>query len=273
MPRYDIVMLSSGQVALTRACITSVIRNSYDYRLIWIDNGSYWGKPFPTLTEALLECANDGAARSISAIVAESWGVHPDKCPILYYQMPGNLGFTKGANVGLSISTADYVVLLNDDTEVPPGWLEALEAGFREIPKLAAIGTLSTSPRQWQWENSDLWRCRPQGERGRAVIVKPRLTLSHAAIGGPLLAFFCTMFSRESLEAIGLLDERFSPGFAEDDDWCARAHLAGWNLAVHTDVLVKHAHHASWSDERRAELQARNARLIREKYADLIPAT
>jgi len=233
--RYDIVMLSRGQVALTERCLESILQNSQNYRLIWVDN-------MP--------------ARS-------AYGGFKDRMPIVYLPQEPGIGFTLGANLGMGRCDAPYQVLLNDDTEVPPNWLPMLESGFAQVPKLAAIGTLSTSPRQWQFEGLF-------PNKGPVLITNPCLTMNHPAIGTTMLAFFCTMFSRESWAAIGPFDERFSPGFGEDDWFCAKAYLAGWSLAVHTGVTVKHAHHASWTDEERKRLQERNRHILKETFRPYI---
>ena len=231
--RYDIVLLSCGKVDVTK-CVSSVMQNSNDFRLIWIDNAP------------------------------DTTGLHTASERVFYLPMQENLGFTKGVNVGLAISTAPYVVVLNDDVQVPAGWLSSMELGFRfaqSVGKVAAVGTLSPSRAQGQ----GVW----PADLGPQEVV-PKLSLAGNAIGGPMLAFFCTMFSREAIEQIGYLDEIFSPGFGEDDDWCARAHLAGWKLVVQTDVRVRHQHHASWDPQRRAELQRRNCKLLRRKYSGVI---
>ena len=54
------------------------------------------------------------------------------------------------------------------------------------------------------------------------------------------LVFFCVAIKREVIEKIGLLDEQFSPGNFEDDDFCVRAILAGFRLGIAQDVLIYH---------------------------------
>ena len=45
---------------------------------------------------------------------------------ILYFKTPKNLGFAGGNNFGIHHSKGDYILLLNNDTEVEPGFLEPL---------------------------------------------------------------------------------------------------------------------------------------------------
>ncbi len=49
-----------------------------------------------------------------------------------------NLGFAGGNNVAMRSTAADYVVLLNNDTEVEPGWLGALARAAEEDPRAGA---------------------------------------------------------------------------------------------------------------------------------------
>lgn len=49
-----------------------------------------------------------------------------------------NDGFARGNNAGIRASTAEFVALVNPDTEVEPGWLEPLVATMAEAPEIAA---------------------------------------------------------------------------------------------------------------------------------------
>jgi tetratricopeptide (TPR) repeat protein len=56
----------------------------------------------------------------------------------------------------------------------------------------------------------------------------------------PRVAFLCTLIKREVIEKIGGLDERFTPGNFEDDDFCLRAQLAGYKTVIAQDVFIHH---------------------------------
>ena len=51
-----------------------------------------------------------------------------------------NLGFIQPNINALGIARGEYLVLLNNDTIVPPGWLDALEAPFLADPFCAISG-------------------------------------------------------------------------------------------------------------------------------------
>jgi GT2 family glycosyltransferase len=226
--KYDIIIATNGETELSEKCFHSVRHNSIDWRIIWIDNDRY---PAPELIDDL---SNN----------------------VTYVRPPENIGYTKAMNVGLALSTAPFVVLLNDDTEVTDGWLEGLEEGFLFSRRVAAVAPITNNQRQGQGRktpNQGIFEIIPKEiKAGWGIDVQ--------------LSSFCLMLSREAIVEIGYLDERFSPGFGDDDDWLYRAHLKNWRLILQTDVLVKHVGSATWSTEKRAELQSRNVQLLKKKY-------
>src|SRR5690606_9635099 len=79
---------------------------------------------------------------------------------------------------------------------------------------------------------------------------------------------FCFLMRREVYERAGELDERFSPGHYEDDDYCLRARMLGFGLRICRDTHIYHAGSASFR-QRAAELETliqRNRRLFIEKW-------
>ncbi len=108
------------------------------------------------------------------------------------------LGYTKATNLGIKQALGEYIVLLNNDTELlkqdQNRWLDQLVAPFND----SAVGL--TGPLQ---------------------LYDPYA--AHYA-----LIFFCVMIKRELFDEIGLLDEIFSPGGGEDIDFSIRAVQAGY---------------------------------------------
>lgn len=133
-----------------------------------------------------------------------------------------NQGFTAAMNAGLAICTSVYIVMFSNDVEVDTGWLKLLIEGLESDPKIGAIGPLSTAKPQVQWEG------RYRGQGGVQLVPYE-------------LAFFCTLFRAKAMWGVGGLDEKM-PVYGSDNDYCYRMRLAGWELALHCDVLVKHDH-------------------------------
>ncbi len=61
-------------------------------------------------------------------------------------QVSANLGFSGGCNLAVETSRGEYVVLLNDDTAIEPGWLEWLVATADAHPSAGAVGSLILFP-------------------------------------------------------------------------------------------------------------------------------
>lgn len=163
-----------------------------------------------------------------------------------------NFGFAKRVNQCIRESSADYIVLLNDDTEVTRGWLRNMIAIQRRDPEIVCIGPLSSAPSQpHQWVHSVAAKL--------AMNLPSRGYVTHEDIGLEMLSFWCTLFPRWVFDEteVGLLDERFFI-YGEDTDWCWRAKNAGYKLALDLSTLVYHAHRQSYGVEaRKAHAEAK----------------
>ncbi|MNN64136.1 hypothetical protein D3C81_1795620 [compost metagenome] len=65
----------------------------------------------------------------------------------------------------------------------------------------------------------------------------------------------CMLMKRQVIDAVGLLDERFSPGHYEDDDFCYRARQAGFRLQIARDTFIYHRGSASFGKQGNEALQ------------------
>ncbi|ACX51426.1 glycosyl transferase family 2 [Ammonifex degensii KC4] len=150
---------------------------------------------------------------------------------------PGeNVGYTLGCNLGLAMAEGDYLVVMNNDVVVSPYWASYLLAAFAADPRLGIVGPCTNYAAGFQGSNlspPDLisfpdWAGRWHQERAG------KLTIVNRLIG------FLWMMRRELLEEIGGFDPLFGTGNYEDDDYCLRAQLAGYRLALAEDVYVYH---------------------------------
>jgi GT2 family glycosyltransferase len=138
-----------------------------------------------------------------------------------------NEGFVAAVKQGIANSTAPHVVLLNNDAEAAPRWIELLHWPFTQDPHVAISGPLSTD-NGWQGR----YRDRNPGVGGWCVL--PR---------GQMLAFFCAMLSRVFLARVGLCHDAFAEygGFGGDDWLCHLAQRYGYHLALQRDLVIPHA--------------------------------
>lgn len=204
-PVVDVIIPCFDQPELTAKCLDSIRATAKpgDVRVILIDNGSR-----PESSAVYLEKLN-GMEHA-------------------YLKMPCNLGFVKATNCGLAVSTAPYVLLLNNDTELPPRWLEMLLEVMEKEPKVGIVGPLSSSPHQWQ------------GQVGKGGIGW------HVLGTHQMLSFFCALLRREVIVQCGYLSEEYRAGLGDDDDYCERVKAVGWGLALRLDLEVQHHHRTTF---------------------------
>lgn len=160
-----------------------------------------------------------------------------------------NLGFARAANMGIEVGDSPYAILLNNDVEVYHGWLTTLITAMEDNPHVGAMGVLSTAKTQATYEG----RFYPCGVR---VFAKYQLGQ---------LPYSCAILRRRAMDDVGLLDEEFFL-YGEDDDYNIRLIKAGWSLAIHTDVTVKHVHGATSTPGGFQHYRKAAMRRIKEKW-------
>jgi len=112
LPRVAVVILSWNGASYLREFLPSVLRSSY-----------------PNLE--LIVADNDSSDESVS-LLKESFP------QVRLIQNGANLGFAAGYNKALKEVDADYYVLLNQDVEIEPGWIEPLVEALEMNPEIAA---------------------------------------------------------------------------------------------------------------------------------------
>jgi GT2 family glycosyltransferase/glycosyltransferase involved in cell wall biosynthesis len=245
----SIIIVTFNNLALTQACLGSIETSCTNIRLeiIVVDNASTDGTP-----EFL-----------------QQWGSLPERKIILNND---NRGFSAANNQGLAVAQGDYLVLLNNDTQVTPGWLTTLQRHLQANPDLGLIGPVTNNignQAKVDLHYTDL-QDMPAAAR--------RYTRSHLGVLTrlPTLAFFCVMLPRSTYEKVGPLDEAFGLGFFEDDDYCRRIEQVGLACACARDVFVHHHLSASFDQMIQTQRQAlfeRNKAIYEAKWGAWIPHT
>lgn len=206
-PRVLIIILCYNGVALTLACLESLRQMRYpNADVLVVDNASR--DDTPTLVRA----------RFPEVAVIETGA---------------NLGFAAGNNVGLRHALAqgyDYALLLNNDTEVAPDFLDALVDAAESDPAIGIAGPTITYYEQPEtiWSAGGLidWRHGRSAMRG----IGERDTGQYHAMGDVDFVTGCALLCKRAvLERAGLLDERFFM-YYEETEWCVRAARAGFRI-------------------------------------------
>ena len=217
-PKVSIVVVSYNNADLTRACLDSVLHHSVhpNLEVIVVDNAS-----------------KDGSAEML-----ERFG-HPRVRVILNQE---NVGFAAANNQALRVATGDYVVLLNNDTVVPRGWLPRMlrHLDDPQVGLAVAVTNFSGNESRIPVPYSTVEEMHPFAEQymwehdGESFDIR-------------VAAMYCVGMRRDVYERLGPLDEEFTIGMFEDDDYSHRTRLAGLRVVCTEDVFVHHIGQASFS--------------------------
>ena len=148
-----------------------------------------------------------------------------------------NLGFAAANNVGLRRAVdddKDYAVLLNNDTRVDPGWLEALVKAAEDDP-FAAI--CQARQRTWDGAFEVHFRFIPEwaeAAQEHTIAAPPGPTAPTPFASGCAMLLRCS-----ALQHIGLFDERYFM-YVEDVDLALRAWICGYRVLDVPAAIVYH---------------------------------
>ena len=140
-----------------------------------------------------------------------------------------NYGFAVAANAGIKQVKTKYVTLLNNDTEVTPGWLEAMLYELAQRPRLGLVG--ATTDNISSCQQVEKAKSRAGGE-------------NYFDVPSGNVAYFCVTLRMAAIEEVGYLDPEFFNG-GEDDDMNDRLRAAGWGTGVTMLSFVYHVHLAT----------------------------
>lgn len=220
---------------------------------------------------------------STDGSVAQARGSAP---PFHLIVLPANEGFARANNLALRKATGEVLLLLNPDTEPRPGSLVRLVEFFTTHPSagivggklLNANGSVQSSVRQFPTLTvltlllTRLARIFPNAPLLRRYERRDFSYTRDARVDQVMGA--CFAIRRETLHAIGLLDEGFWIWF-EEVDYCRRAFLAGLQTWFTPTVEVVHHRAVSFrlvSPLWRSWQFSRSACRYARKHLGLLPA-
>ncbi len=211
-PLVSIIILNYNGKRFIRRCLESVLADDYQPReVILVDNAS-----------------SDGSMEQ----------AYPFDNRITIIENAENYGFPKGCNQGIKHANGEIIVLLNVDTEVTPGWLDALVQPIVNDDQIAVTASKLLFPDR-------------KTVQFAGGCVHPNGLTSHDGYGIPDEGQFdeakecgyvtgaSVAIRRGALDAVGGMDEGF-PLYYEDVDLCARMHQAGYKVMVEPKSLVYH---------------------------------
>jgi GT2 family glycosyltransferase len=209
-PTVDVVIPTHGRWDLTETCLRHLAAQTVFHTVYLVDNGS------PDNTAA-------NVRRWFPAV--------------RLIELGDNLGFPVACNQGVAAGESEVVVLLNNDVQARPDFVEKLIRPFGE-PRVATATPVLLQPGGKTIDCVGLCADSTLAGfprlRGRPVA---EATLSRPALAGPCGGG--AAYRRSVWEQVGGLDEgvRF---YGEDVDLALRISAAGWQSAYALDSIAVH---------------------------------
>jgi GT2 family glycosyltransferase len=213
-PKVSIVIPVYNQLDYTKQCLESLANTVNEIvELIIVDNAS-----------------SDGTYEYLSNYSNE-------KVNFVLIRNEENQGFPKAVNRGIEETKGQYVLIANNDIIFNGNWLERMIEVAESDGKIGLVGPISNEVSGLQRDENAVYNSIEEMKKYAESIIDKN---KNQILNFPRLAFLCTLIKREVINKIGGLDERFSPGNYEDDDYCLRAQLAGYKAVIAKDVFIHH---------------------------------
>ncbi len=217
------MIVAYGRYKLTASCLRHLRAQTIEHRVILVDNGS----------------TDDTRAR----LCGEWPGVHLE-C------FDENHGFAEACNRGVAAGSGEIIVLLNNDVDVRPDFLERVVAPLQRDPGVGAVASLMLQPGERLIDSAGLTADVTLGGFPRLQ----GLDATEARRERPILAGpagTAAAYRRSAWQQIGGLDEAIF-AYMEDFDLALRLRSAGWRAALASDAVgvhlgsATHGHRSAW---------------------------
>ena len=211
-PRVSIIIPAFGQPLLTFTCLASIASGTRGaYEVLVVDDAS----PEP-LADALAAVSG-----------------------VRFERNPENLGFIGTSNRAATLAHGDFLVLLNNDTIVTEGWLDALLDVFAQHADAGLVGAkLVFADGRLQEAGGIVWRDGSAWNVGRGD--DPQRPEYNYVREVDYCSGACLAMPRDLWRALGGFDTRFAPAYYEDTDLAFAVRAAGRKVLYQPAAMIVH---------------------------------
>ena len=216
----SIIILTYNHLEKTKKCIESIKTYTKNevYEIIVVDNNS-----------------NDDTI---------NWLKTQSDITVIYNKE--NRGFPIGCNQGISVANKNYdILLLNNDTIVTTNWLTNLRKCLYSKSNIGAVGPVSNCNDNLQGASFTFKNFIDMQMKA----IKNNISDSNRWEEKAFLTGFCLLIKREVIDKIKMLDERYSPGYIEDNDLALQILSSSYKLFLCHDSFVYHERGTSFRED------------------------
>lgn len=245
--KVSIIIPVFNKVGFTKKCLEAIYQctpSRLYFEVIIIDNGS---------------------TDKTSSYLNEATKQYPD---LRIIRNANNLGFAKACNQGAQTASGNYLLFLNNDTQVQPGWLEPLVKVLDGDPTVAAVGSKLLYPDGTIQHAGvaifdDKQSADPllaQHEHQLKSGDDPEVNQTHTY---QALTAACLLVRKPAFQVVDGFDEGYWNGY-EDVDLCFKFQKHDWHLVYQPESVV--IHHESQSGPERFKWVQHNIQRLHEKW-------
>jgi len=201
----SIIIVNYNGKEYLQKCLESLMKINYkDFEVIIVDNNS---------TDDSIEFVKN---------------TYPS---VIIIKLEKNYGFAEPNNIGVKIAKGDFLLFLNNDTEVSPNFIEKMVNVLNSDSKIAICQSLLLKPNDEIDSSGDY-----VDELGRSYSSRKKLTEVKEILSARGASM---MVRKDSFLDLGGFDKKFFASF-EDVDICWRAWLWGYKVVLVPDSIVHH---------------------------------